>query len=140
MTAYELAQRFVGELTELTGNDNHPLIQWFHMLCALGHEQPDSTPWCSSFANGVCWLLRLPRSKSAAARSWLNVGVPVDLRAARVGYDVVVLERGPAPQGHVGFFAGQDDTNVFILGGNQGDAVTVAPFAKTRVLGVRRLR
>jgi uncharacterized protein (TIGR02594 family) len=140
MTAYELAQRFVGELTELTGNEHHPLIQWFHMLCALGSNQPDETPWCSSFANGVCWLLRLPRSKSAAARSWLNVGLPIDLRAARPGYDVVVLERGAAPAGHVGFFAGQDDTHVFVLGGNQGDAVTVAPFPKAKVLGVRRLK
>ena len=140
MTAYDLAQRFVGELTELTGNEHHPFIQWCHLLCALGSNQPDETPWCSSWANGVCWLLRLPRSKSAAARSWLAIGLPIDLRAARVVYDVVVLERGPAPQGHVGFFAGQDDAHVFVLGGNQGDAVSVAPFPKERVLGVRRLK
>jgi uncharacterized protein (TIGR02594 family) len=140
MTAYELAQRFVGEITELKGAAHNPLIQWFHMLCALGNDQPDETPWCSSFANGVCWLLRLPRSKSAMARSWLNVGIPIDLRAARPGYDVVVLERGAAPSGHVGFFAGQDDASVFVLGGNQGDAVTVAPFPKAKVLGVRRLK
>jgi uncharacterized protein (TIGR02594 family) len=138
MTAFELAQRFVGEITELTGNEHHPLIQWFHMLCALGPDRPDETPWCSSFANGVCWLLRLPRSKSAAARSWLTVGVPIELRAARPGYDVVVLERGAG--GHVGFFAGQDDASVFLLGGNQSDAVSVAPFPKATILGVRRLK
>ena len=140
MTAYDLAQRFVGELTELTGNDNHPLIQWFHMLCALGHDQPDATPWCSSFANGVCWLLRLPRSKSAAARSWLTVGRPVLIGEAVVGWDVVVLSRGAAPAGHVGFFAGVDRDHVHVLGGNQGDAVTVQAFDLATVLGVCRLR
>jgi uncharacterized protein (TIGR02594 family) len=140
MTPFALAQRFVGEITELTGNDHHPLIQWFHLLCSLGPNQPDETPWCSSFANGVCWLLRLPRSKSAMARSWLGVGVPVELRSAQVGYDVVILERGAAPAGHVGFYAGQDDTSVHILGGNQSNAVTVHPFPKDKVLGVRRLK
>lgn len=139
MTPYDLGQRFVGEITELTGNDHHPLIQWFHMLCALGSDQPDETPWCSSFVNGVCWLLRLPRSKSAMARSWLTVGVPVALEDAMPGYDVVVLERGAFPKGHVGFFAGLDAKVVQVLGGNQSNGVTVHAFPRTSVLGVRRL-
>lgn len=148
MTAFEMGQRFVGEVQELPGAQQNPLIQWWHMLCALGTDQPDETAWCSSFCNGVCWLLRLPRSKSAAARSWLTVGRAVTIDTARTGYDVVVLQRGegaqPGPEviqapGHVGFFAGADATSVFILGGNQSNAVTVAAFPRARVLGVRRL-
>lgn len=150
MTAYDLAQRFVGEIRELPGAaQHHPLIQWWHMLCALGTNQPDETPWCSSFVNGVCWLLRLPRSKSAAARSWLAVGQPVGLHTAVPGYDVVILKRGsgdqPGPErldapGHVGFYAGQDPGVVYVLGGNQSNGVTVQAFPRTRVLGVRRLQ
>lgn len=143
-----MAQRFVGEIQELPGGQHNPAIQWFHMLCGLGGDQADEVPWCSSFSNAVCWLLRLPRSKSAAARSWLTVGRAISLEAATPGYDVVVLQRGtgaqPGPevlqaQGHVGFFAGLDATTVFVLAGNQSNAVTVQGFPRAQVLGVRRL-
>ena len=48
---------------------------------------------------------------------------------------VLVFERGLG--GHVGFAVGQDDTNFFVLGGNQADTVTIARTAKSRLLGAR---
>lgn len=147
MNAYELAQRYVG-IAEISGPRDHPLVQWWLSLCGLSTDTPDSTPWCSAFCNGIAWELRLPRSKSAAARSWLNVGVPIPLAEARPGNDVVVLQRGageqPGPEvvaapGHVGWFAGLEGGRVLVLGGNQGDRVSVAPFPRARILGVRRL-
>jgi uncharacterized protein (TIGR02594 family) len=109
----------------------------------------DDTPWCSAFVNYIAWLLRLPRSKSLAARSWLTVGTPINLDQAKPGFDVVVLSRGPDPQpgsevlsapGHVGFFAGLEQfRTVLILGGNQSDQVMVWGYPASRVLGVRRL-
>ena len=142
MTAFDLAQRMAGEIRELHGSQQHPFIQWAHMLCNLGPDQPDEVPWCSSFTNAICWLLRLPRSKSAAARSWLGIGEAIDLRDARPGFDVVILKRGSSPTaGHVGFYAGRDDRtgSVQLLGGNQSNGVTVAAFKEADVLGVRRL-
>lgn len=108
----------------------------------------DEVPWCSALTNWVCWLLRLPRSKSLMARSWLLVGLAVRLEDARVGFDVVILSRGaqhqPGPEvidapGHVGFYSGHNRDYVFILGGNQSDMVSVGQYPKNRVLGVRRL-
>jgi hypothetical protein len=65
------------------------------------------------------------------------------------GYDVVVLKRGsgkqPGPDvinapGHVGFFAGYEYGNkIYLLGGNQGDTVSIAAYDTNRVLGIRRL-
>jgi uncharacterized protein (TIGR02594 family) len=150
MTAFQLAQRFVGEIHERKGTtDNHPFIVWCLSLCGLGESQPDETAWCSAFCNGICWMLRLPRSKSAAARSWLRVGLPVTLDDARVG-DIVILKRGegeqPGPEviaapGHVGFLAGyaKGSATLQVLGGNQGDGVSVAYFAVDRILGIRRV-
>lgn len=145
MTAYELAQRYVG-ITEIAGNASHPLVQWWLSLCEMGIAEPDSTPWCSAFANGIAWELRLPRSKSARARSWLLVGTPIALVDAKVGYDVVILNRGGIRSaevinspGHVGFYAGIEADRVLVLGGNQGDAVSIARFPAADVLGVRRL-
>jgi len=147
LSAFDLAQRFTG-IQELPGGQNHPLVQWWLSLCGFALDSPDEIPWCSAFVNGIAWELRLPRSKSAAARSWLNVGSPVSLAQAEPGFDVVVIQRGTAPQpgpevlkasGHVGFFAGVEGDMISILGGNQGNAVTVDRFNKSRLLGVRRL-
>lgn len=147
ITAFDLAQRYIG-IKEFAGGKNHPLIQWWLSLCGFGTDSPDETPWCSAMANGITWELRLPRSKSAAARSWLTVGSAVRLEDAKVGYDVVVLKRGAGDQpgaevlnapGHVGFYAGHGEGFVQILGGNQGNSVSVAPFDVTKILGIRRL-
>lgn len=145
MTLYEFAQRFVG-LAEIAGPRNNGFIVWAHSLCGL--DAADEVPWCSAFVNALAWMLRLPRSKSSAARSWLNVGTPVEINDARAGFDVVILKRGAGPQpgpeiinavGHVGLFAGVDQAFVLVLGGNQGDAVSIARFPIASVLGVRRL-
>ena len=149
MNAYELATRFIGEIREFPGSAHHPFIQWAHMLCNLDPDSPDEVPWCSSFVNAVCWILRLPRSNSAAARSWLKVGTSVDFNDIRLG-DVVVLRRGIGPQlgpevlaapGHVGFFAGYDVIlgSILVVGGNQSDGVTIQSFKNDRILGIRRL-
>ena len=147
LDAFRLAQRYLG-VHERAGDQHHPLIQWWLSLCAFGLDAADEIAWCSAFVNGVAWELGLPRSKSAAARSWLAVGEPVPLDEAQPGFDVVVLQRGEGPQpgaavldapGHVGFFAGLDADAVFVLAGNQSNAVNVQRFPRWRVLGVRRL-
>lgn len=148
ITAFDLAQRYVGVIKELAGVEDHPFIQWCLMLCDFGPNAKDETPWCSAFLNHICWELRLPRSKSAAARSWLSVGIPIPLEHGSADYCVVILKRGsgiqPGPEvlkapGHVGFFAGIEGKNVLLLAGNQGNTVSVAPFPSSRILGIRRL-
>lgn len=146
MTHFELAQRYVGiaELKE-PGKD-HPLIQWWLSLCGFGTDSPDETPWCSAFLNGIAWEMRLPRSKSAAARSWLQVGQVIQPypEHMKVG-DVVVLNRGGIPDpnatgpGHVGLYAGSESLSILLLGGNQGDAVCVKRFKAADILGIRRI-
>jgi uncharacterized protein (TIGR02594 family) len=146
VTAFGLGQRFIGT-KEIAGTSSNPLILAMLKLDATWVEA-DSVAWCSAWLNFVCWLLGLPRSKSLAARSWLLVGTSIPLSDARVGFDVVVLTRGAGKQppasviaasGHVGFYAGQDDANVQLLAGNQGDSVSIASFPKSRILGIRRL-
>lgn len=147
ISAYYLAARFLG-VKEAAGLANNPLVVAMLQI-ADRSVTTDATPWCAGFVGFVCWLLDLPRSKSLAARSWLTVGKAVALSDARPGFDVVILRRGNGPQpgaevtsgapGHVGFFAAFDGTHVAILGGNQGDAVSIAKFPASHVLGVRRL-
>ena len=145
-SAYELAQRFVGT-KEVNGTTSNPQVL---AMLRLDDTWPDddSVPWCSAFTNYIAWLLRLPRSKSLRARSWLLVGEVIDLNSAEPGFDVVIFKRGSGAQpgadvidaaGHVGFYAGMDSTKILVLGGNQGDSVSISSYPKSRLLGVRRL-
>lgn len=145
MTPFEMAQRFIG-IKEVLGAKHNPLILAMLQLDAAWVED-DETPWCSAFVNFIHWLWHLPRSRSLAARSWILVGISTELRTARVG-DIVVLTRGKGPQpgldvikapGHVGFYAGQTETTVEILGANQANTVSIASFPKSRLLTVRRI-
>lgn len=146
VTAFDIAKRFLG-LEEVEGHTSNPQVL---AMLRLDVKWPvdDVTPWCSAFVNYVAFLLGLPRSKSLAARSWLAVGAPLDVRSALPENDVVVLKRGggnqPGPSvldapGHVGFFAGLAPGEVIVLGGNQGNQVSIARYPAADVIGVRRL-
>lgn len=149
MTPFLIASRFEGEIREIPGAAHHPLIQWAHHLGGLALDTADEVAWCGSFVALIAWLFDLPRPRvGARARAWLPIGTPVALLDAAVGFDVVVLTRGPGVQpgpevaqapGHVGFFAGRRLEEVCLLGGNQTNSVTRAWFPASRVLGVRRL-
>lgn len=147
-SAFELAQRFVG-LKEFPGTAHNPAVL---AMLKLDNDWPqtDETPWCSAFVNYIAWLLRLPRSKSLLARSWLSVGETLDYDQAEQGFDVVILKRGegeqPGPDdltapGHVGFFGGWANgmSRVMVLGGNQGNQVSIISYSTFNILGLRRL-
>lgn len=146
-TAYDLAERFLGQ-KEIVGPKHNPLIGWMTSRLLPGVED-DETPWCGSFAETIAWMLHLPRPKSASARAWLAVGTPIDPRDAYRGMCVAILKRGggsqPGPEvlkapGHVGFFNRFDSAgDIVLLGGNQGNAVSVATFPRSRLLGIREL-
>lgn len=144
--AFDLAQRFVG-IKEVGGQVDNPMIL---AMLKLDNDWPenDEVPWCSAFANYICFLCRLPRSKSLRARSWLTVGRGIPLDDAEPG-DIIVLQRGtgeqPGPEvidapGHVGFYAGRFGEFIEVLGGNQSDTVKISRYPKSRLLGVRRLK
>jgi len=154
ITLFDLASRFIG-IEEVPGTVDNPMI--LAMLKLTGSDEwngwpdHDEVAWCSAALNYWAWLLRLPRSKSLLARSWLGVGEAITkLADARKGFDILVFARGDPPfpgaddmtaPGHVAVFAGWDPVGrkVHALGGNQGNRVSVAPFPISRLLGVRRL-
>lgn len=145
-SAYEVAYRYLN-VEEVEGKVSNPTIL---AMLRLDFRWPegDEVPWCSAFANWIAWHLGLPRSKSLLARTWLRVGQVITLADAQPENDVVILKRGSGNQpgaenmtapGHVGFFAGLGPGVVKVLGGNQGNAVSVQSFPQANVLGVRRL-
>ena len=62
------------------------------------------------------------------------------LEQAKEG-DIVVFTRGTSTAtGHVAFFLKVAGSQIEVLGGNQSDSVTIARYAKSRLLGIRRER
>lgn len=127
-----VAEREVG-VRETPGPRSTPRVLEYHQATAL-HATDDAVPWCAAFVGWVLTQSNIPPTGQANARSYLAWGVPCGVLPGAV----VVLKRGTSRwQGHVGFVVGSDAMRVRVLGGNQGDAVSVLWFPRAKVLGCR---
>lgn len=99
---------------------------------------PATTAWCAAFVNSTLQQAGYEGTGSNMARSFLEWGQEV--QQPQRG-DLAVFSRGDpnGPFGHVGFFDGyNDDGSIRVLGGNQGDAVSIANYSADQLLGFRR--
>lgn len=125
-------------LRAVAGPSDNPEILQMATDCGFTEYIHDAIAWCSLFMNWVCLKALFERSRSLAARSWLQVGTII--AEPEMG-DVVVFWRGdPAgPYGHVGLYIGSRNGVIYVLGGNEGGMVQIEGFDPTRLLGYRRL-
>lgn len=129
----------LGELgvQEVGGTTNHPRVLEYLQSCELlapSLQQKDETPWCAAFVNWCMEQAGIEGTNSARARDWLHWG---EAQSTPTRGCVVVFSRGAG--GHVGFYLGETDTHIEVLGGNQRNAVNVLYYSKHRVLGYRSL-
>lgn len=113
---------------------NERILQLFR---DVGHEDvtSDEVAWCAAYVGACLERAGHESTRSLLARSYLEWGKP--LQNARLGA-VAVFSRGSDPgQGHVGFVIGGSDGRLFLLGGNQQDAVNVQSFDTSKLLGLR---
>lgn len=126
------ARQYIG-VREVPGPKNSTTIAgWLTRLKAWWSD--DATPWCGTFAATCVTEAGLTPPKDwYRAMAWLSL--PVSLPRPAYGCVVVFTRQGG---GHVGFVVGKDRSgNLMVLGGNQGDAVSVKPFPLIRVAGYR---
>ncbi len=129
----ELARSYLG-LKEIKGSQNEPKILDLWKAAKLGGIKNDEVPWCSAFVSGVLEKSGIKSTRADSARSYLNWGSKL---GAPIYGCIVIFERG-ALSGHVGFVVGRDaKDNLMVLGGNQGDMVSIRAFDEKRVLGYR---
>ncbi len=126
-------------LAEIPGVDHNQAI--VDMFADVGFPEvtADETSWCAAFTNWVAKRAGLPTTGKLTARSFLEWGSDATNDPQRG--DFVVIKRGTEKwQGHVFLWLGDDGDRVWGIGGNQGKvgAVTVASFAKSGLLGIRR--
>lgn len=117
-------------VAEVPGPKNSPVIQsWLHKLRAWWVD--DETPWCGVFVAACMDTVGIKLPKLwMRAKSWAEWGTRL---SAPVPGCVVVLERQGG--GHVGFVVGRSAKgDLMVLGGNQGNRVSIAPFERSRVV------
>ncbi|MGI9350070.1 MAG: TIGR02594 family protein [Rhizobiaceae bacterium] len=123
---YSIAKRYVG-LHESKHNKK---------LARTVGVNPRRTPWCGAFVGAVVKKAgkSVPNGYMRAA-SWKKVGKAVSLKKARKG-DIVVVRTKYG--NHVGFYAGQKNGRVQLLGGNQSNRVQISGYRIRSVQAVRR--
>lgn len=100
--------------------------------------------WCSIFLHLValdaCAIIdpRTNKGATALARSWRYSGNEVPLDSLVLPGDVGIFSRG-SNWGHVGVIQSIVDQSVYLLGGNQNNAVNQMVYKRSRLLYVRRL-
>jgi len=126
---------------EIPGSDHNELILAYAHEAGFEWVNDDETPWCSIFVNWVAKKAGYIQSKNAAARSWLTIGQNV---AQPEPGDLVIFwrEHLDSWKGHVGFFLGFDSTleRIYVLGGNQGNQVSITAYSEEQLLGFRKLK
>lgn len=131
--AFDLAAKQIG----LSERGQAAAIQDY-LTTGGANLNPAETAWCAAFVNSTLQQSGMKGTGSNMARSYLDWGQPVD--TPQKG-DIAVFSRGDpnGPYGHVGFFEGYDENGkIRVLGGNQGDAVSIASYNPNSLLGFRR--
>lgn len=133
----DIALKELGQKEVPGPNRTNPRIAEYHKT-TLGYAADDDVPWCASF---VRWCIERAgysaQGTNAMAKSFLKWGEKSD---GQIG-DVVIFWRGSptGSSGHVGFIVGRSGSTLHVLGGNQGNAVTIARYSTDKVVGYRRL-
>jgi uncharacterized protein (TIGR02594 family) len=94
----------------------------------------DETPWCGLFVAHCMQVAGHPypaKGQFARALAWNDWGKPC---GSILG---AVAVFGRTGGGHVGFLVGESSDRLYVLGGNQSNAVNIMPIAKTRLVGLR---
>ncbi len=134
---FQEARRLLGT-REKPGVGNNPTILDWATDLGLRDYTADEIPWCGLFV-GHCISATLDTEPTPAhllgARSWERFGIPTEPTPGAV---MVFWRKSPqSGLGHVGFYAGEDDSAFRILGGNQSDTVSIAWLSKDRFLRAR---
>ena len=115
-------------------SEPHPRIEDYLASTGLDGDYA----WCASFVEYNLNEIGLQGTGSAVARSYLHYGKKVS--EPRL-LDLVVLwrESRSSWKGHIGFYIGMaQNGNVLLLGGNQGDSVSIKEYPRHKILGSRR--
>lgn len=90
----------------------------------LSHCGGVGMPWCAMFTNAMLEFVGIPGTRSPLARSFEHSDHFVKLSAPALGCIVTFWRGSPnSGLGHVGFYNGEHNGLISVLGGNESDMV-----------------
>lgn len=121
---------------EVAGEHDNPVVMRYYADAGHPEIRHDETAWCAAFASAMLERSGEHSPKTLSARDFMRWGKKLD--KPQLGC-ICVFSRGDprSYQGHVGFYAGEEDGCILLLGGNQGDEVKIERVGKSRLLGYR---
>lgn len=131
----EIARTDIG-IAEIAGPKANPRIMQYYRAAGANWAKDDAVPWCGAAMAAWVSIAGFPvPAESARARAWLDWGVPMEQPKPGA---ITVLKRGAdEAAGHVCLFLEDRGDRILVLGGNQGDAVSITSFPKRDVIGYR---
>jgi len=126
------AEKHIGT-REIPGPKHHSKILAWWKAIKRGGIKSDEVPWCAAFVGGCLEAVGVRSTRYESAKSYMAWGVT--LSRPVYGCIAVFSRKGG---GHVGFVVGSDGKGrLLILGGNQANAVSIAPIEGSRATGYR---
>lgn len=134
------ASIFNNALHQVGLKEGNPILDSYLQKANPGLN-PAQTPWCAGFVGSVLNSSGLKGTGSLAAKSYLKYGQPIQTPSQG---DIAVFNdmsgnNDPA-RGHVGFIDSIDPSRgvVKVLGGNQGNSISIKEYPMSAVAGFRR--
>lgn len=129
-----------GTAEQAGAGSNPTILAWAKSVGLERVYRDDATAWCGlamAYVAGQAGWDNAPRGNALLARNWQAWGTAADV--PMLG-DVLVFWRGSRTgfQGHVGVYVGEDSTAFHVIGGNQGDKVSITRLQRDRLLQARR--
>lgn len=129
----EAGIKLLGVREGVGSKDNKTIIDWAHDEGGniADDYTHDSIPWCALFANHILTKVGLKGTETLWALDFAGKWPSIRLNGPAVGAFAPMKRTGG---GHITIIVGKDQHgNPMGLGGNQSDAVTIAPFAMSRL-------
>lgn len=129
----ESGMKFLGTKEGSGSKDNKVIIDWAKDEGgSIAKEYThDSIPWCALFANMIMTKAGIKGTETLWALDWAGKWPSIQLPGPAVGAMAPMLRSGG---GHIICVVGKDQHgNIMGLGGNQSDAVSIAPFPLSRL-------
>ena len=122
---------------EVVGKVHNPVILgWAKEVGLSKVYTADEIPWCGLAIAYACHQAGVQVvDKPLWALSWANYGTKVS--EPMLG-DILTFKRDGG--GHVGIYVGEDKDCYHVLGGNQGNAMSVSRIVKSRLYQARRTK
>lgn len=123
----QIALSLIG-MKEFPGKASNPVVEQFSIDAGFGRMK-DDVPWCGFFVASILKRAGLPNELEPKWRGWAASYGRLGTKLMNPVYGCVGVKTRQGG-GHVGFVVAANSSTIWLLGGNQGDKVSIAAFPR----------